>query len=185
LATVYGIVKQHGGWIDVISEVGKGTTFSIFLPLSTKEVEPAEKGAPAPAPARGRETILVVEDEPLLREMAQHILESHGYSVLMASTGAEALQVWEKHRDRVDLLLTDMVMPAGISGLELARRLQDEKSRLRVVFVSGYSMEDLDTSFLHKSRITLLEKPYTHVTLTRAVRQLLDEPKSVSAALSS
>jgi signal transduction histidine kinase/ActR/RegA family two-component response regulator len=185
LATVYGIVKQHGGWIEVISEIGKGTTFSIFLPASTKQVESASKATLAPVAARGRETILVVEDEPLLREMAKHILESHGYSVLIASTGAEALEVWEKDRDKVDLLLTDMVMPAGISGLDLARRLQDEKPRLRVVFVSGYSMEDLDTSFLQENRITLLEKPYTHVSLTRSVRQLLDESKSVSAPLPS
>ena len=176
LATVYGIVKQHGGWIEVASEVGKGTSFNVFFPAMGAPVigmqaEPAE----AITEVRGgKETILVVEDEPVLRDLAQVILQECGYEVLEAGTGSEALRVWETHRGHVDLLLTDMVMPDGMSGMELAQRLRDTHPDLKIIFASGYSMEELDTGFVRQGHALFLQKPYTHVSLPKAVRECLD-----------
>jgi signal transduction histidine kinase/ActR/RegA family two-component response regulator/HAMP domain-containing protein len=175
LATVYGIVKQHQGWIQVHSEPGQGTTFSLFFPA-------AEGPAPAPTtvsdvtkPVRGgQETILVVEDEPVVREMAQVILQGCGYRTLEAGSGKEALAVWEKHSRTIDLVLTDMVMPEGVSGMDLAERLVTANPRLKVIFASGYSMDNLDAAFIRKPNVLFLQKPYTHLTLARAVRQCLD-----------
>ncbi len=176
LATVYGIVKRHGGWIEVASEVGWGTTFAIFLPASTG---PVEAQAPAKAPASevttGTETILVVEDEPVLRDMAHVILEDCGYKILEAPSGRKAIDVWNQHSGAIDLLLTDMVMPEGISGMDLAQRLQANNPKLKIVFASGYSMDDLDTTFLRQGNAAFLQKPYTHATLAKAVRDCLDK----------
>jgi len=175
LATVYGIVKRHEGWIEVASEVGRGTTFAIFLPASTKPVEAkAPDRAPAPEMRGGKETILIVEDEPVLRDMAHVILEECGYKILEAASGREAVEVWNQHRGAVDLLLTDMVMPEGLSGMDLAQQLQTSNPKLRIVFASGYSMDDLDASFLSEGHAAFLQKPYTHLTLAKAVRDCLD-----------
>jgi signal transduction histidine kinase/ActR/RegA family two-component response regulator len=176
LATVYGIVKQHGGWIEVASEVGKGTTFNVFFPATGAPVvalqkEAAETVTEIPG---GKETILVVEDEPVLRDLAQVILQDCGYQVLEAGTGSEALQVLNKHDGHVDLLLTDMVMPDGMSGMDLAQRLRDTHPDLKIIFASGYSMEELDTGFIRQGHAQFLQKPYTHVTLPKAVRECLD-----------
>jgi CheY-like chemotaxis protein len=175
LATVYGISKQHDGWIDVASEPGKGATFSVFFPASSKPVE-AKPALVAPeAEVRGgKETILIVEDEPVLRDMAHVILSECGYSILEASSGREALRVWEQHSGAIDMVLTDVVMPEGISGMDLVRTLLDSKPKLKVIFASGYSMDNLDTAFLSKGRAAFLQKPYTHITLAQAVRSALD-----------
>jgi nitrogen-specific signal transduction histidine kinase len=175
LATVYGIVKQHDGWIEVASEPGRGSTFSLFFPASA---EPAAVKTPEPAavtPVRGgKETILIVEDEPVLRDLAHIILQDCGYNILEAKSGREALMVWEQHRDAIDLLLTDMVMPEGISGMDLAQRLIGLQPNLKIVFASGYSMDDIDTTFVRRGRAGFLQKPYTHLTLAKAVRDCLD-----------
>ena len=125
LATVYGIVKQHEGWIEVNSEPDKGATFDVFFPASEKILAPKKKKPvlPEAALAGGTETILIVEDEPILREMARDILSGYGYRIFEASSGKEALDMWQQKSDEIDLLLTDMVMPEGISGAELARQL--------------------------------------------------------------
>ena len=175
LATVYGIVKQHEGWIEVVSEVNKGTTFSVFFPASTRTVEAKTlETAPDAQTPGGKETILIVEDEPVLRDMAHLILQECGYKILEAKSGREALSVWDHHREAIDLVLTDMVMPEGVSGMDLAQRLLAAKPELKVVFASGYSMDELDPSFVKKGRATFLQKPYTHVTLAKAVRECLD-----------
>jgi signal transduction histidine kinase len=175
LATVYGIIKQHDGWVDVSSEVGKGTTFNLLFPARSEAVEakPRETAPAAEAP-RGKETILVVEDEPVLRDMAHIILEQCGYRVMEAGSGVEALAVWEQHHASIDLLLTDMVMPEGMSGMELAQRLYATKPTLKIIVASGYSMDGLDPDFLRERRVTFLEKPYTHVSLANAIRECLD-----------
>jgi signal transduction histidine kinase/CheY-like chemotaxis protein len=179
LATVYGIVKQHEGWVEVSSQVGKGTTFSIFLPASTKPVEAkAAADTPIVQVPRGKETILIVEDEAVLRDMAHLILQDCGYNILEAGSGREALNVWERHRDNIDLVLTDMVMPEGVSGMDLAQRLLQAKPKLKIIFASGYSMDDIDTAFVRKGRAAFLQKPYTHVTLAKAVRDCLDQSGS-------
>ena len=176
LATVYGIVKQHEGWVEVASEIGRGTTFKVFFP-ATAEVVEAKVGDAAPASEvrGGQETILVVEDEPVLRDMAHVILSDCGYQVLAAASGVEALAVWNHHPGSVDLLLTDMVMPEGLSGMELAEKLRATKPMLKIIFASGYSMEHLDTDFVRKGQAQFLQKPYTHLTLAKAVRDCLDK----------
>ena len=175
LATVYGISRQHDGWIDVSSEPKKGATFSVFFPANTKPVEAKPIQVAPDAEVRGgKETILIVEDEPVLRDMAHVILQECGYSVVEACSGKEALAVWERKKGAIDLLLTDVVMPEGVSGMDLARKLLDSKPKLKIVFASGYSMDNLDTAFVHAGRAAFLQKPYTHITLAQAVRNALD-----------
>ena len=179
LATVYGIVKQHEGWIEVSSEVGKGTTFNVFFPTVGQPVElTAVKQLPQTPIEGGQETVLIVEDEPVLRDMAHVILQDCGYNILEASSGRDALRVWENHKEKIDLLVTDMVMPEGISGMDLANRLLESKPDLKIIFASGYSMDDLDTAFVRDGHAIFLQKPYTHVTLAKAVRQCLDKTAS-------
>jgi len=174
LATVYGIVKQHQGWIEVTSAVGAGTTFQVFLPRSAKAPEIIAEHAAAPAIVPGRkETILLVEDEPMLRELAKIILSDYEYQVLEASTGAEALRVWEAHHGQVDLLLTDMVMPEGMNGRELADKLKLRKPALKIIYTSGYSAEVMGAESVQRN-IRFLQKPYPPPQLAQAVRECLD-----------
>jgi signal transduction histidine kinase len=172
LATVYGIVKQHEGWLEVTSEIGKGTTFHVFFPASLREPEHLAEAptAPSTTPMRGgKETILVVEDEPVLRDLAFMILSECGYRVLQAGSGVEALQVWENECANIDLLLTDMVMPEGMSGKDLAAKLRLTRRDLKVVCVSGYSVDDLN-----EGSMIFLQKPYTRNALAKTVRDCLD-----------
>jgi signal transduction histidine kinase/ActR/RegA family two-component response regulator/HAMP domain-containing protein len=176
LATVFGIVKQHAGWIEVASEPGRGTTFTIFFPASDEM--PAVSAEPVvvadPAATRGSETILVVEDEMVLREMAREFLGECGYRILEAGSGREALQVWGKHRSEIDLLLTDMKMPEGISGMDLAERMVAEQRTLRVIFTSGYSDDIVSPEILERNNAQFLPKPYSYSDLTQLVRESLN-----------
>src|SRR6185436_848775 len=135
LATVYGIVKQHEGWIEVASQPGSGTTFNVFFPAVGESVShlPSE-ATPDTEVFGGSETILLVEDEPVVRDLATIILNDCGYNVLEAATGAEALNLWQRHDGDIHLLITDMVMPEGISGMELAERLHHDKPELKIIF---------------------------------------------------
>jgi len=184
LATAYGIVNQHDGWIEVESEVGRGTTFSIFLPALTEEAREADS-SPAPAATgklEGTETILVVEDEDDLREMASLILESHGYQSVRARSAPEALEVWSQRGAEIALVLTDMVMPGGMTGLQLAETLIDEKPSLPVVITSGYSVEDISEKLVGNPNIRFVQKPYSPTSLAQAVRSGLDGPKKLTAS---
>ncbi len=176
LATVFGIVKQHAGWIEVASEPGRGTRFAIFFPASDEPLPVVEAAAAAVPPpvSGGTETVLVVEDETVLREMAREFLADCGYRVLEAASGREALQVWGQHRTEIDLLLTDMKMPEGISGLELADKMLAERPALRVVFTSGYSDDVVSPDYLARTGARFLAKPYSYADLTRYVRECLD-----------
>ena len=178
LATVYGIVRQHSGWIEVRSQPGSGTTFDVYFPCSTSALEePAEPDAePQPEAALGgAETILAVEDEPALRELVQVVLESAGYRVLLAEDGRSALALFEEHCFEIDLLLTDMVMPGGMTGGELAAQLQTRKPGLPVVFTSGYSADLMGDTAPQPDEINFLQKPYDPDTLLRLVRASLGE----------
>ncbi len=176
LATVYGIVKQHHGWIEVESSVGRGTTFRIYLPAAEKNIRTIrDTPMPSSETTGGDETILVVEDEPALRSLVKNILEVYGYSVIEAAHGKEALVVWQKNKNTIDLLLTDIVMPEGISGIDLAEMLRKDEPELKVIFTSGYSAE------LFKGKQTLIEgrnflpKPYQPRLLAQTIRTCFDE----------
>jgi signal transduction histidine kinase/ActR/RegA family two-component response regulator len=175
LATVYGIVKQHEGWIEVSSELGRGTTFNVFFPASSAPVKaPSAEVALATTVRGGHETILVVEDEPLLRDMALLILQDCGYQVLEAGSGAEAMQVWERQSDAIKLVVTDVVMPGGMSGRELAVKLTASRPQLRIIFTSGYNVDESNTDFFRRDGAIFLQKPYNRIALAKAVRESLD-----------
>jgi PAS domain S-box-containing protein len=175
LATVYGIVKQHEGWLEVESELNKGTTLRVFLPWIQGSAEADEQGNTQCTVRGGTETILVVEDESAVRALVCQILKSHGYQVLEAETGVAALKVWREHRDRVDLLLTDIVMPDGMTGRDLAEKVQLEKPGLKAIFTSGYSSEIVGKDFILQEGLNFLQKPYHAQKLAAAVRKCLDE----------
>ncbi len=175
LATVYGIVQQHQGWINVSSEPGQGATFQVYLPRLRKTSGPAGDPHPA-APARGgQETILVVEDEPALRLVVKMSLAHFGYRILEAATGRAALEIWKEQKDEISLLLTDLVMPDGINGRELALRLLEERPDLKVIYTSGYSAEVAGQELKLEAGVNFLSKPYDAPKLAKVVRAKLDE----------
>lgn len=174
LATAYGIVKQHNGWIEVESKPGAGSSFTLFLPASGKCKTRKEKKQSLSQALGGSETILVVEDEEPVRRFVSDLLGEYGYNVRLASNGVEALELWEKSSSDIDLLLTDVVMPQQISGLELADRLTRDKQNLKVIYTSGYSIELLDRHFGSRPDVNFLPKPYHPLKLAEAVRSCLD-----------
>jgi PAS domain S-box-containing protein len=174
LATVYGIVKQHQGWIEVESEVGKGTAFKAFLPRSGETAEAAHDQPSEKAARGGTETILVVEDEAPVRELVCRVLAGHGYRVLQAESGVGALQIWRDRKEQIDLLLTDLVMPDHLNGRELAEKLWAERPRLKVIFTSGYSADAVGKDFVLCRDLNYLQKPYHPHKLALAVRDCLD-----------
>jgi len=174
LATVYGIIKQHQGWIEVESEPGKGTTFRVFLPRGLEAAEAGIERRAEPPARGGTETILVVEDEAPVRELVCNLLAGYGYQILQAESGAKALQVWRESKDRINLLLTDLVMPNQMNGRELAERLWTERPRLKVIFTSGYSADVVGEDFVLRPGINYLQKPYHPHKLALAVRDYLD-----------
>lgn len=174
LATVYGIVKQHKGFVKVESKVGEGTAFEVYLPFFEAKPSAPPPVVTIPKPAKGSETILLVEDEETIRDMAKMFLETHGYHILEATNGPEALDLWQKNQGQIDLLLTDLVMPHGVSGQELARQLQIEQPSLKVIYSSGYSCDLFgEKSFLNPGT-NFLQKPYRLNSLADMIRQCLD-----------
>ncbi|HWF17809.1 MAG TPA: PAS domain S-box protein [Verrucomicrobiae bacterium] len=173
LATVYGIVQQHRGWIQASSKVNKETVFQIFLPgVAGKNAEDIEKSETKVR--GGKETILVVEDEPPLRILVRSVLERYGYKVLDANSGVAALTIWEQHKDQIKLLLTDMVMPHGISGRELASKLLADNPDMKVIYSSGYSLAVVGKDMILQEGINFLQKPYNPRKLGQAIRDCLD-----------
>jgi signal transduction histidine kinase/ActR/RegA family two-component response regulator len=180
LATVYGIVQQHQGWIEVASQLGAGSTFKIFLPAI--EPPPAAVSAPEPVdaqPAGGSETILLVEDDEAVRSLTGRLLKRSGYRVQEAASGPQALELWRAHKAEIALVLTDMIMPDGMNGRELVEQLLVERPALKVIFMSGYSGEATanDTTFLRRTRTRFLQKPCHGRTLLQTVRESLDEKR--------
>jgi two-component system, cell cycle sensor histidine kinase and response regulator CckA len=173
LATVYGVVKQSGGFIWVYSEVGKGSSFKVYLPRVDQAAEKIGMPAALVEVPRGTETILLSEDEQDVREVAREFLESGGYTVLEAQNASEALRVAEEHRGTIDLLVTDMIMP-GMSGQELAARLQQTQPGLRVIYMSGYSEHAATEATRMDASVRLLTKPFSRGAVLRAVREVLN-----------
>jgi PAS domain S-box-containing protein len=174
LATVYGIVKQSGGFIWVYSEVGHGTSFKIYLPRVAEAADTLRAGAPAaPAVPRGSETVLVVEDAPAVRAVARHVLERQGYTVLEAAGGDAALQLAAAHAGPIHLLLTDVVMP-GLSGRQVAEKLAIRRPEMRVLYASGYTDDSIVRHGILEEGIAYLQKPFTPESLARKVRAVLD-----------
>jgi PAS domain S-box-containing protein len=178
LATVYSIVKQHRGAIEVQTEVDKGTTFRIYLPADPAAAAAPKSSSPELQLPKGNETILVVEDEQPVRLLVSNQLQRIGYTVLGAPTGPAALEIWKENKDRIHLLLTDMIMPGGMTGRELAERLRTEKPLLKVIYTSGYSTEVLDKAASLIEGFNFLQKPYQSAKLAHAVRDCLDEAQA-------
>lgn len=172
LATVFGIVKQHHGWIQVDSAPGKGTTFRIYFPATEATLEESETEAASVKPG-GTETILVVEDDPFMRLTATLLLERSGYKALIAPEGTRAIELWEQHRDQVALLLSDLVMP-GMSGMQLASRLLKENPKLKVVYSSGYNSEIAGSELELRDGENFLPKPFTTEQFLQTIRRALD-----------
>jgi len=174
LATVYGIVKQHGGSISVYSEIDQGTTFKVYLKCVSKTLEGTkDQNLTQQALSRGTETILVVEDNDLVRELACEMLQLTGYNVLSASSGINCLNIFEKHKEQIDLLLTDVIMP-GMNGKEIALKLCTEKPELKVLYMSGYTGNVIGQHGLLENDVHLIQKPLSLKTLSDKVRQVLD-----------
>ena len=177
LATVYGIVKQHRGWIEVESQVNQGATFKVFLPYlqtigGATEVQECDDATPR----GGSETIMVVEDEAAVRQLVCDLLTAYGYKVLEAESGPKALELWQAHREEVDLMLTDLVMPDHINGRQLAEKLWADRPALKVIFTSGYSAEVVGKDFVLQPGIHYLQKPYPPNALATKIRECLDSP---------
>jgi signal transduction histidine kinase len=174
LATVYGIVHQSNGKILVDSAPGKGTTFTIYLPR--------EEGLPEARPRKivpreqlyGSETILLVEDEEMVRQLAERVLRQYGYNVLTSSRGSRALDMVESHSAPIDLMITDVIMPGGMNGKQLADRMAEKRPEMRVLYISGYTDTSLFRTENPDNQVQLLEKPFSPLVLVRKVRELLE-----------
>ncbi len=173
LATVYGVVRQSDGHISVESAPGAGATFRVYLPRVDETVTPAATPGTVTAPAVGRETVLLAEDEPLVRLLARRVLEQAGYTVLVASGGAEALETARRHDGPIHLLLTDVVMPE-MSGRDLVRHLLDLRPGVPVLYMTGYSDEAIARHGVLDPGTALIQKPFTPAALARKVREALD-----------
>lgn len=176
LAEVQSAIKQHRGWIEVTSQPRQGATFRLYLPATPQEwldstneilIEPSKIDG-------GAEKILIVEDEPALLALASNVLESYGYQILTAESGEEAIEKWKSVNGKIDLLLTDVVMPSGIGGSELARQFRTEKPNLKIIYTSGFNKETLQADEPVEEGINFLPKPYLSAALAQVVRARLD-----------
>src|SRR6266849_3919003 len=176
LATVFGVVKQHGGFINVYSELGKGTTFRVYLPSDHGVPDPAKVESDG-RPSEGTETILLAEDHEGLRELAQETLEALGYHVVLATNGTEAVELFKTNSDQIDLVILDVVMP-GLSGPDAYSEMSAIRPNLGVVFATGYTAESASLTSMVGKGATVLQKPYSAKSLSRAIRGVLESKNS-------
>jgi len=181
LSTVYGIVKQSGGYIWVYSEPGLGTTFKVYLPMAEEKAEVGQSDVSPAATRRGSETILLVEDEDGVRTLIKQLLQRQGYVVIETRHGGEAMVECERHRSPIHLLLTDVVL-TQMNGRELAQKLLPMRPEMRVLFMSGYSEEAIAHHGVLNPGTEFLQKPFTTEALIRKVREMLDAPQHAAAA---
>jgi len=174
LSTAYGILRQHGGWIDLDSEPGRGTTFTIFLPFTRSVPGNDREETSSGVLGRGDETIMVVEDEESVRQTVRRTLKHHGYTVLEAEDGVAAESLWRDRGQEVDLVLTDLVMPNGISGFEVARRMRAGRPSLKVIYMTGHSQDLVEHGGKLTAGIDFLPKPFENRDLIRMIRDRLD-----------
>jgi CheY-like chemotaxis protein len=172
LAMVYGIIKQHDGYINVYSEPGKGTTFKIYLPLIRSKIE-EEKTADHYIMKRGTETILVAEDDTQVRDLTKHILEGFGYQVMEAEDGEEAMRVFNENKDRIQLLILDVVMPKK-NGKEVYDEITKIRPDIKAIFTSGYNAEIIHKKGILEKGLGFITKPFSPQELLKKVREVLD-----------
>ncbi|HEY3897710.1 MAG TPA: response regulator [Chthoniobacter sp.] len=182
LATVYGITKQHEGWIEVATEVGKGSQFRVFFPETDRVAEPLKISNENPVLPGSESTILIVEDDEAVRSLVREVLDHNGYRVLEAEHGEAALEIWKVHADEIDLLLTDMVMPGSVNGLELSQRLLAEQPDLKVIYTSGYSAELFGSDVHLEDGRNYLPKPYLSAKLTNILHRALHPDEETATA---
>ena len=179
LASVYGAVRQSGGWVSFRSQLGHGSSFSIYLPGAAEAALPTAQPA-ASVETKGTETILVVEDEDEIRDMVREYLEHKGYTVVAANNGSEALQVAQRYKGSIHLLLTDVVMPQ-VGGHELAQRIKKMRPRIKILLTSGYPEHGAVTEKVADPCAVILQKPYPLNTLASRIRQMLDATEAAKA----
>jgi two-component system cell cycle sensor histidine kinase/response regulator CckA len=175
LSTVFGIVQQSGGGLKVASELGRGTVFTVYLPRAAADRDVLRVAVTEPRAKRGRETVLVVEDEESVRTVIRRVLQREGYSVLESRSGADALALSDQHAGRIDLLLTDVVMP-HMSGRELAEQLCPQRPEMKVLYISGYTDDSIIRHGVLHSSVAFLQKPVTPDALTKKLREVIDSP---------
>ena len=173
--TVYGIIRQHNGWLTVYSELGKGTVFRIYLPAAKEREDKKMERTVVQDVRGGNETILLIEDEAPLRALDRSILEGYGYEVIEADCAGAAMKQWRENQSRISLVLTDIVIPGGAAGPDLAKKFQAEKPTLRIIFSSGYSVDVVEKDFELREGVNFLQKPYSPHKLAQAVREVLEQ----------
>lgn len=171
LASAYGIIRSHGGIINVESIKGKGTTFTIYLPASQKEM--IEEGISDEALLKGTETVLLIDDEKMIVDVGRQMLEGMGYRVLIATNGKEALSIYQENRDQVDIIILDIIMP-DMGGAETYDRLKKIKPHIKVLLSSGYSIDGEATEILNRGCNGFIQKPFSMKELSQQIRQVLD-----------
>jgi two-component system, cell cycle sensor histidine kinase and response regulator CckA len=174
LATVYSIVQQHRGVVTVQSKLGGGSTFTVYLPATPGQVGQARERTSRPELPRGSETVLLVEDDPHVRHTVSYALERRGYRIIEAVSGPDALEVWARERDQIALVLTDMVLPGGLSGLELGQRFQAEKADMKVIYMSGYNPSQSAADVELTPWVNFLQKPFLLTELIQLIRARLN-----------
>ena len=170
LASSYGIVKNHGGLINVYSEKGHGTTFNIYLPASQRQV--IEEKKPSGNIVRGSETVLFVDDEDMIIEVAEELLEQLGYKVLIAGGGKEAIEIYEKNKEQIDIVILDMIMP-DMSGSETYDRMKEIDPGIKVLLSSGYSINGRATKILDRGCNGFIQKPFNIEQLSQKITEIL------------